>query len=684
MKIKGCDLIITLIQGVYRASPMFVKVSSKLVGKSVLLEINGIPVSVPLFVAEGGFIAISPYHSDEHTFRSSFSSSLSTVDSTSISRRKRFKHIDTPGDSVDVIENVDIPFECPFCFYPSIFIPSNFESNFLDIIAKILKRSSESDYSILDSFSCIPPGLINVPIPYTVENKQIFEAHEIRKKDILRICKFSVYSLFHIYVVSVDPVTKSRTIIGLWQCDLMKKYIDIVRSSMVRGTRFENDSFLRFIFGSHVDFFRSSSRFAGPSPKESPLLSANSVHLSEFSSKTTSSQTSSADVEPSSPVEIISDTSTTPSTPSTIESHTPSDVGYDWHCLIPMMVPKSLLEVFNNEMTAACALRLDRFQKALSLCTLHEGKNSAQFTVISSRKGTREGCVNIDIYFYKLEDVPMRICVSDIDGTITKSDLKSIFEPMVRKPFHSHIHTMYHKLRDTNSAIVYLTMRSLGWYESTSKLLAKVPRTDSPIVSEKLVYEDSYSKQKKDEKKEKKRLKKEEKTQKRLFRHGIMFESDHLESPRPDPKLSVPKGLPEGAKLLCPVSALSNYTVAKMSWIITLEELFSPFLWEHEKKFLRHKSISDKSSVSPSSGASTPQMHLKSSEGRKSVIRVAIGNADSDKAAYFSGGIVASRVFSINSSSIVESYSKLFDKIEFNYHEALFGLKESILRDLED
>jgi phosphatidate phosphatase LPIN len=70
-----------------------------------------------------------------------------------------------------------------------------------------------------------------------------------------------------------------------------------------------------------------------------------------------------------------------------------------------------------------------------------------------------------------LWDEQEKIVISDIDGTITKSD---ILGQILYKWFHTGVTKLYTEIYKRNYKIIYLTARAIGQYEQTSKFLETV------------------------------------------------------------------------------------------------------------------------------------------------------------------------------------------------------------------
>ncbi|ADM11013.1 plasmid maintenance protein [Encephalitozoon intestinalis ATCC 50506] len=124
------------------------------------------------------------------------------------------------------------------------------------------------------------------------------------------------------------------------------------------------------------------------------------------------------------------------------------------------------------------SLKLD--SEELKMLNLKEGKNQAVFKISGLNKHL-EG----NIYLWK-DDA--KIIVSDIDGTITKSDVWGHLYGMIGKDWTHHgVASLYTKIVRNGYKIVYLTARSLGQSFSTKSYLKNVCQDgyklpDGPVI----------------------------------------------------------------------------------------------------------------------------------------------------------------------------------------------------------
>ena len=99
---------------------------------------------------------------------------------------------------------------------------------------------------------------------------------------------------------------------------------------------------------------------------------------------------------------------------------------------------------------------------------LKYGENTVKYVT----QGKKKKVVNGRIFLWYEEE---RIVVSDIDGTLTKSDVMGHFCYFIGKDWtRQGAATLYHSISQRNYKIVYLTARSINQTKSTSNLLQKM------------------------------------------------------------------------------------------------------------------------------------------------------------------------------------------------------------------
>jgi len=108
---------------------------------------------------------------------------------------------------------------------------------------------------------------------------------------------------------------------------------------------------------------------------------------------------------------------------------------------------------------------------------LKDGKNEVKFLVTSRILGTQE--VAAYIYFWKHSD---KIVVSDVDGTITKSDALGHILPMLGQDWsHSGIGKLYTKIVENGYRMLYLTSRSIIQSGATKRYIFTLQQEDAML-----------------------------------------------------------------------------------------------------------------------------------------------------------------------------------------------------------
>eukprot|EP00922_Rhytidocystis_sp_ex-Travisia-forbesii_P040178 GHVS01059772.1.p1 GENE.GHVS01059772.1~~GHVS01059772.1.p1 ORF type:complete len:582 (+),score=85.09 GHVS01059772.1:794-2539(+) len=112
------------------------------------------------------------------------------------------------------------------------------------------------------------------------------------------------------------------------------------------------------------------------------------------------------------------------------------------------------------------------------------GANRITFRVSSSLQGTKS--VSSTIYLWPQN---AKIVISDVDGTITRSDVLGQLMPIVGRDWsHSGVAELYTKVRQNGYYLLYLTARAIGQADSTRDYLfgltqnAKEKLPDGPLI----------------------------------------------------------------------------------------------------------------------------------------------------------------------------------------------------------
>lgn len=97
---------------------------------------------------------------------------------------------------------------------------------------------------------------------------------------------------------------------------------------------------------------------------------------------------------------------------------------------------------------------------------LKYGKNEAKF-VLDVGIGVKEE-ISMKIFLW---DSSEKFVISDIDGTITKSD---ILGQILNKWIHPGVTKLFTEICKRQYKIIYLTARAIGQYQQTCKFLSTV------------------------------------------------------------------------------------------------------------------------------------------------------------------------------------------------------------------
>ncbi|KAF8971650.1 hypothetical protein BGZ46_010239 [Entomortierella lignicola] len=158
----------------------------------------------------------------------------------------------------------------------------------------------------------------------------------------------------------------------------------------------------------------------------------------------------------------------------------PLDIGADHQTTthVPSEKPSDESE---NKKRYAKTLRLSSEQ--LRSLNLKKGANAVSFSVSSAYQGTATCVAKIFLW-----DYDSRVVISDIDGTITKSDaLGHIFAMAGRDWTHLGVAKLFTDIRSNGYHILYLTSRAIGQADYTRKYLQKVEQNsyqlpDGPVI----------------------------------------------------------------------------------------------------------------------------------------------------------------------------------------------------------
>ncbi|CDR94969.1 Phosphatidate phosphatase LPIN3 [Babesia bigemina] len=103
----------------------------------------------------------------------------------------------------------------------------------------------------------------------------------------------------------------------------------------------------------------------------------------------------------------------------------------------------------------------------LAALNLKMGVNNITFTVNSSWQGTKS--VHAKLYLWPAD---ARIVISDVDGTITKSDALGHIMPILGRDWsHTGVAELFTKIRSNGYRVMYLTARAIGQADYTREYL---------------------------------------------------------------------------------------------------------------------------------------------------------------------------------------------------------------------
>lgn len=114
---------------------------------------------------------------------------------------------------------------------------------------------------------------------------------------------------------------------------------------------------------------------------------------------------------------------------------------------------------------------------------LDDGPNDVMFSVTTAYQGTTR-CM-CSIYYWRHDD---KIVISDIDGTITRSDVLGQIMPMIGRDWaQSGVTNLYTKIYENGYKFVYLSARAIGQARTTRDYLRSVvqghiPLPDGPLL----------------------------------------------------------------------------------------------------------------------------------------------------------------------------------------------------------
>ncbi|CAH1128086.1 unnamed protein product [Ceutorhynchus assimilis] len=112
--------------------------------------------------------------------------------------------------------------------------------------------------------------------------------------------------------------------------------------------------------------------------------------------------------------------------------------------------------------------------KQIALLNLRDGMNEVKFSVTTAYQGTTR--CQCHLYKWKWDD---KIVISDIDGTITKSDVLGHILPIVGKDWaQSGVAQLFNKIKDNGYKLLYLSARAIGQARTTREYLKSIRQGD--------------------------------------------------------------------------------------------------------------------------------------------------------------------------------------------------------------
>lgn len=121
--------------------------------------------------------------------------------------------------------------------------------------------------------------------------------------------------------------------------------------------------------------------------------------------------------------------------------------------------------------------------KDIENLNLRDGANEVQFSVTTAYQGTSR--CKCHVYLWNYDD---KIIISDIDGTITKSDVLGHILPRIGRDWaQSGVANLFTKIKENGYKMLYLSARAIGQAEGTREYLKSVKQgelclPDGPLL----------------------------------------------------------------------------------------------------------------------------------------------------------------------------------------------------------
>ena len=145
----------------------------------------------------------------------------------------------------------------------------------------------------------------------------------------------------------------------------------------------------------------------------------------------------------------------------------------------------SVRTFINNALQNGVDFHIDKYgyvhpmmpdQDMLGLLPLHYGRNVIKFELDNLHS------LEAEVYLYSQED---RLLVSDVDGTMTKSDVRGLYHNMKDINYlHEGYYDLIERVERNGYKIVWLTMRSLPLYSFSKTYIQKHTKIDGVLLTE--------------------------------------------------------------------------------------------------------------------------------------------------------------------------------------------------------
>ena len=109
---------------------------------------------------------------------------------------------------------------------------------------------------------------------------------------------------------------------------------------------------------------------------------------------------------------------------------------------------------------------------------LKKGRNEIRFSVTSRYQGTHSQVT--DMYLWESDS---KIVISDVDGTITRSDILGQLMPIFGKDWsHTGVTELFKNIEKNNYKIMYLTARAIGQSQQTKGYLTSLSQSNNYLI----------------------------------------------------------------------------------------------------------------------------------------------------------------------------------------------------------